>query len=41
MPTNARDAALLSKAFLMIAAGLTLIAVGVVVDPILDRLGIE
>jgi hypothetical protein len=41
MSTTARDAALLAKALLLIATGLSLVAVGVVADPVLHRLGIE
>jgi len=33
MPTTSRDAAILAGALLSIAGGLTLIAVGVVLDP--------
>ena len=41
MSNNTRDAALLAKALLLIATGLTLVAVGVVVDPVLHRLGLQ
>ncbi len=41
MSNSTRDAALLAKALLLIATGLTLIAVGMVIDPVVHRLGIE